>query len=217
MAFDGFIVIGGDNCRKGAAGQAALCFVLMSQPRRLEYMPLSEVQRALRNPKAHDLELITTSVNRFGYVEPIILDERSGLLVAGHGRLDTLETLQKEGRPPPDGITQVRLPNGEVDWAVPVTRGWSSKSDREAEAYLLAANETSKAGGWNNEKLAEVLKSINDSGEDALKGTGFDEDYLERLLLELQPSFSAASLDDQGELDQKKRVSCPECGHEFVP
>ena len=67
-------------------------------------MPLAELQRAHRNPKAHDDEGIAASMARFGYVEAITMDERTGLLVAGHGRLDFLEGARDAGEAPPEGI-----------------------------------------------------------------------------------------------------------------
>jgi len=32
-----------------------------------------------------------------------------------------------------------------------------------------------------------------------------------------EPDFSPTSADDQGRLDKKNPVTCPECGHEFIP
>ena len=43
---------------------------------RLEWMPLGQIESAKRNPKQHSPE-IGTSIGRFGYVEPIVLDERT--------------------------------------------------------------------------------------------------------------------------------------------
>lgn len=60
----------------------------MSSERRIELMPLGQLQVAKRNPKKHSGD-ISTSVGRFGYAEPILLDERTGRIVAGHGRCPT--------------------------------------------------------------------------------------------------------------------------------
>ena len=32
-----------------------------------------------------------------------------------------------------------------------------------------------------------------------------------------EPDFEPASADEQGRLDKKNPVTCPECGHEFIP
>jgi len=45
---------------------------------------------------------------------------------------------------------------------------------------------------------------------------GFNE--RERMEMEvIPPNFQPVSEDEQGRLDQKAPVVCPECGHEFVP
>ena len=57
-------------------------------------------------------------MGRFGYVAPMILDERTGRLVAGHCRLESLKRAKSAGKAPPK---RVRVENG--DWLVPVVRG----------------------------------------------------------------------------------------------
>ena len=32
-----------------------------------------------------------------------------------------------------------------------------------------------------------------------------------------EPDFGPASADEQGRLDKKNPITCPECGHEFIP
>ena len=61
----------------------------MPQPRtlRVEYVPLGDVKIARRNPKGHDLATIRASILRHGLGDVAgIVDERTGRLVAGHGR-----------------------------------------------------------------------------------------------------------------------------------
>lgn len=134
--------------------------------RRLDYMPLTEVLEADVNPKRHDGGGIAASLARFGYVEPIALDERTGRLVAGHGRLEQLRALReragKTGRGhrdgtggPPDGVV---VEDGQ--WFVPVVRGWSSADDAEADAYLIASNRLSERGGWDEGALAALLADL---------------------------------------------------------
>jgi DNA modification methylase len=143
--------------------------------RRLEYLPLSELKRAPNNPKQHDVGELAKSIGRFGYVEPVILDERTGRLVAGHGRLETLEALESKKSEPPKGIRVL-----EWRWCLPVVRGWASKDDAEANAYLLASNRTVELGGWDEAALAELLKGLGT--EDALTGTGYGLDDLDEIL-----------------------------------
>ena len=60
----------------------------MTEPQRIEYLPLSAMVRWPRNPKGHDLGELHGMIARFGYVMPMLIDEGTGRLVAGHGRLD---------------------------------------------------------------------------------------------------------------------------------
>lgn len=156
--------------------------------RYIEYMPLEVLQRAPRNPKDHDKPAISASLKRFGYVESITLDERTGRLVAGHGRLDELELAASEAEEPPEGITV----DGDGQWLVPVQRGWSSKDDVEAEAYVVASNAIGE-GLWHRSQLADVLKDLQ--AGPGLDGVGYDAAKLDELLASLQPPEPVANTD----------------------
>lgn len=145
--------------------------------RTIEYMPLSGINGAEVNPKDHDIGTLSQSVRRFGYAEAMLLDERTQRLVAGHGRLETLRALKSRGKKPPEGV-DVR--NGE--WFVPVQRGWASKNDTDARAYVIASNKISEEGGWNQAELEAELEALADEGAAALAGVGFDLDDVDALL-----------------------------------
>lgn len=153
--------------------------------RRIEYMPLEAIQSAARNPKLHADVDLDKSVGRFGYTEPVLLDERTGRLVAGHGRIAALQRLRLKGDAPPEGV-QAQEEGGA--WLVPVVRGWASRSDQEAEAYLLASNQLTISGGWSEEGLIQMLKELDVAG--ALDGVGFSEQELNELLKRTDPSGS---------------------------
>ena len=119
----------------------------------IEYMRLSELVRWPRNPKEHAHDVIEKSISRFGFVNPVIIDETSKRLVAGHGRVDTLLQMKNTGKAPPEGV---HVHGG--DWEVPVVRGQSFKDEKEAEAYLLADNQTSILGGWDEKLLQSILR-----------------------------------------------------------
>jgi DNA modification methylase len=150
--------------------------------RRIEYLPLSSLRGAKRNPKKHADAEVRTSIDRFGYVEPMVLDERTGTLVAGHGRREALSSMREKGDAPPAGVKA----DGD-EWLVPVLRGWESRSDAEAEAYLVASNQLTIAGGWDNKELTALLSDLAALGPDTLLGTGFDEKSLGELLDEVAP------------------------------
>lgn len=109
----------------------------MTQPaRRIEYLPLDDLKPNPANPKSHDVETIDGSVSRFGYIDGVIVDERTGYLISGHGRHKTLQEMRQRGESPPDGV-QVDEAGG---WLVPVQSGWSSRTD--AESLDRLADET---------------------------------------------------------------------------
>lgn len=163
--------------------------------RRLEHMPLADIAPAARNPKGHDLSGIGRSMKTLGYVEPVVLDERTGRLVAGHGRVQALRSAHAAGDPAPDGIALT----GDGAWLVPVLRGWASRSDDEADAYLIAANRLTEAGGWDDHGLAEILAELADA--QLLDVTGYTGDDLDDLIAVLQedPPLPAPGHPDAGQ------------------
>lgn len=138
---------------------------------RIVYEPLHDLVGADRNPKRHDEPALRSSVDRFGFVEPIVVDGRTGKLVAGHGRVAELRRRHAAGEAPPEGVA--------ADWTVPVVHGWSSNSDAEAEAYLVASNRLSERGGWDPDLLASLLAGLDD---ELAVVTGWEPDELDDLL-----------------------------------
>jgi DNA modification methylase len=160
---------------------------------KIDYLPLSSLKPAKRNAKRHKIETIAKSYYRWGFVSPMILDERTGRLVAGHGRLDSLQRAKKEGQKPPE---RVRIENGE--WLVPVLRGIAFENDSEAEAYSLTDNQTTILGGWDDNELHTILEDL--AADAGLVGTGF-EDFFEGE--PLQQDNPQSLIDNAAELQAK--------------
>lgn len=164
-------------------------------PRWIEYVRVEDLPDALVNPKAHDDEFLDESLERFGFTEPGLLDERTGRLIAGHGRKATLLRAEAEwgelaaasdgdpGPPPvPDGI--LLDPSGL--WLAPIVRGWASKDDDEALAYLVASNAIGPAGGWVIPTLADVFSTLQVGA--GLYGVGFTGPDIDDIMASLQES-----------------------------
>ena len=143
-----------------------------SEEIRIEYMALSALTKWDRNPKLHNEDAINASVSRFGFISPILINEKTGILVAGHGRVEELERRKAAGEPPPSRIS---VRKGE--WYVPVIRGVSFATDEEAAAYAIADNRLVELGGWDSEGLASVLDEVKET-DFGLDGLGFDDDDL---------------------------------------
>jgi hypothetical protein len=141
--------------------------------RSVAYVPLDDVRPADVNPKTHDHTTLRSSFDRFGFVEPIIRDDRTGRLVAGHGRVEQLRMQRsRDVTHPPDGVQLDDAGN----WLVPIITGWGSENDVEAQAYVIAANRATELGGWDEQVLTDALTALGDAGDFALIGTGYNMD-----------------------------------------
>lgn len=146
-----------------------------------EYTPLSELIAYPRNPKSHDIGALDTSIKKFGYVSPVIVDTTTGYIVAGHGRVQTLMQMKNAGDKPPNRI--------EVDgneWLVPVIYVVMT-DEHEVMSYIVADNRLTAIGGWDEPMLADVLTDLAGAGDGLLEVTRFDGDDLDELLKQLEP------------------------------
>ena len=116
-----------------------------------EYNPRKRLQ-----PGDEEYERLKTSIETFGYVDPIIINA-DGTVIGGHQRLFVLRDL---------GYS-------EADVAV------VDLSKADEKALNIALNKIS--GEWDEEKLAEIFAELDAEGYD-LSLTGFDEDELAGLL-----------------------------------
>lgn len=175
----------------------------------VDYVPLDELERWPRNPKLHDLPGIQSSIRRWGFTLPVMLDEGTRRLVAGHGRQEALSVMRDAGEDPPKNIKLA----ADGGWLVPVVRGNQFESEEEAERYLIADNRFVEIGGWDPEMLSEMLVGFD--GPD-LRSIGFDEEELARITRmagegqeppEKFVSFTAKNVETNHE--------CPKCGYKW--
>ncbi|MET3508554.1 ParB N-terminal domain-containing protein [Halalkalibacter oceani] len=108
-------------------------------------IPVTKINPAPYNPRVDlqpgdpEYEKLQRSINEFGYVEPLVWNERTGNLVGGHQRFKIL----LESNPSHIDVSVVDL-------------------DLEKEKALnIALNKIS--GDWDEEKLALVLKDLTNS------------------------------------------------------
>jgi len=135
---------------------------------RIERRLLSEIRPAEYNPRVtlspgdRAYDALEASMSRFGVVEPLVWNERTGRLVGGHQRLG------------------VMLAAGEIEADVVVV----DLSEADEKALNVALNKID--GAWDDGKLAEVLDELLDRDEldIELTGFGFDEaeDLIDRVL-----------------------------------
>ena len=109
-----------------------------------KYNPRKDLQ-----PGDPEFEKLKRSVEEFGYVEPIIWNQRTGIVVGGHQRLKVLQHL---------GYTEVDCVVLDID-------------EQKEKALNVALNKIS--GDWDMPLLTALLKDLDESGFDATL-TGFD-------------------------------------------
>lgn len=153
----------------------------------IKYIRLEDIAKWDRNPRTHDIKALTESMKRFGFINPIVLDEKSQRLVAGHGRAATLEKMRKSGEQPPEHV--------QVDkdglWLVPVLSGVAFANDTEFEAFGVADNRLGEVGSYDQKLLAAILADLQDA--EATQGIGFSQAEIDGLIAANQKIIDQAT------------------------
>lgn len=160
-----------------------------------EILPIANIVEYSSNARTHSADQIAqiaASIAQFGWTNPILVDERAEL-IAGHGRLAAARQL---------GMAEVP--------AIVI----EGLSDDQRRALRLADNKLALNASWSDDLLRTELGELRDAGFD-LGLTGWGPSELADMLDE--PSFGAVGIEDQGRLDERAPVTCPECGHSFSP
>jgi hypothetical protein len=113
--------------------------------------------RFAQNPKKHDVPGIAASIVRFGFTIPIGVDMATSTVVSGHERIETIELMRSkgpiEGRPwPPRRVIE----RDDGEWLLPIV-ALNFDSVDERDAYVIADNRLTEAGGWDDDKLRQLL------------------------------------------------------------
>lgn len=160
-----------------------------------QLVPMIKIRAAEANPKRHNLDGITASIVRHGFVEPVIMDRRTDRLLGGHGRLEALRRMWATGHSPPNGVVAADDESSNPTWLIPVV--WTeSADDGDARALLIALNRLPEAGGWDRDELATLLDELRT--DSTLDGTGYDDADVDKLLKGLAATDAADPADDTG-------------------
>ena len=118
-----------------------------------DYNPRKDLQ-----PEDAEYQKLRRSIEEFGYVEPIIWNERTGRVVGGHQRL---KVLLEQGREDIEAVV--------VDLA-------------EKDEKILNVLLNKVKGRWDIGKLAELLQQLDETGD--MEVTGFEDWELQSLLMQ---------------------------------
>ncbi|RKN75018.1 ParB N-terminal domain-containing protein [Paenibacillus ginsengarvi] len=170
----------------------------------IKTLPIDRINAAAYNPRVDlqsddpEYEKLRRSIESFGYVQPIVWNERTGNMVGGHQRYKIL--VHELGR------TELEVSVVDLD-------------DQQERLLNLALNKVD--GRWDDEALAKLLEELQDSGAD-LDLSGFNSEEIDRLLEDFaEPpadqigDFQNREL-DTGDFDESRfECKCPRCGFPF--
>ncbi|MGG1340127.1 ParB N-terminal domain-containing protein [Bacillus toyonensis] len=152
-------------------------------------------------PGDAEYERLKQSIEKFGYVQPLVWNERTGNLVGGHQRFKILVNEKK--------LIEVDVSVVDLD-------------DEEEKTLNITLNKVE--GDWDEYKLEQLLNDLHKIGAD-LTLTGFNEDELQGLLQidgsEAEIEFGETKVRDNQELnldefsENKFAHTCPKCGFHF--
>ena len=147
---------------------------------------------------------LQTSLSEFGDIAGITWNKRTGNLVTGHQRLEALKQQYGDDLRVEDGA--IIAPNGDV-FSINVV----DMSLEKEKAANIAANSAYLQGEFTAD-VASLLEDVK------VELPAFEELRFDLLLSEREvPDFQPVGVEEQGRLDTRKSVECPECGHEFIP
>ena len=129
----------------------------------IKTIPINQINPATYNPRADlkpdhpEYQKLKRSVEEFGLVDPLIINERTGNLIGGHQRFKVIQDL---------GYTEVEV----VVVDLPIEK---------EKALNIALNKIQ--GHWDEEKLISILDELCELPEFDISCAGFDQSEISGL------------------------------------
>lgn len=159
------------------------------------YKKVDELIPYINNSRTHSEEQVNqicSSINEFGFTNPILIDEKNNI-IAGHGRLLASKKLKME----------------EVPCII-----LSGLTEAQKKAYIIADNKMALNAGWDFNLLSLELENLKELDFD-LELTGFDTGEIDSLL-GTNEDIQDNDYEEQELKENKTELhKCPECGCEF--
>ena len=143
----------------------------------VQRVPIASLAPDPSNARTHpeaNLDVIVSSLRRFGQAEPLVVQRGTRRVIAGHGRLMAMQKL---------GWTECDVVELEV-------------SSLDATALAIALNRSAELAQWDDGVLARLLSELR--AESAIDGVGYSSDEIDRLLAEVNAASNPAQVDDAG-------------------
>ena len=155
---------------------------------------LDQIMFNPRNWRIHPLsqqDALKGVLEEVGWVQQVIVNKRTGNLIDGHLRC---QLAAREGAQ-----------------TIPVV--YVDVSEDEEALVLATLDPIGAMAATDKQKLDELFQDIQSDNENIQKmiaEIGAKEGII-------PPDFEPVGIDEQGRLDEKAKVTCPECGYEFTP
>ena len=146
------------------------------------YKDIKELIPYVNNTRTHSEEQVSqiaSSIKEFGFTNPVLIDERGGL-IAGHGRVMGAKKLNMQEVPT---ITLTGL------------------SEAQIKAYIIADNKLALNAGWDEALLKIEIESLQDMNFD-IDLLGFSEDELKDLDIDMDGSLDDLDTDKADEVPE---------------
>lgn len=143
----------------------------------IQSVSIDKINQAPYNPRIDlkpgddEYEKLKSSIQTFGYVDPLVWNERTGHLVGGHQRFK----IMMESNPVAVDVSVVDL------------------SEEDEKVLNIALNKT--GGDWDYSKLTSLLEELQQNDEIDFSLTGFSEDEFESILNDLDTELPGTYTD----------------------
>lgn len=125
----------------------------------IEIVALSKLKPWSKNPRIkHAVDSIVGSIEKFGYLTPMVVQAKTYRVLSGHGRLKALKRMKK--------VKEVPVVIADI-------------TDRNADLYSVADNKLSDRSMFDPKATADILKGLS---KFELKLTGFDDSELKKFM-----------------------------------
>lgn len=151
---------------------------------KIEYKSINDLIPYVNNTRTHSEEQvkqIASSIKEFGFTNPILIDEQSGI-IAGHGRV----------------MAAKKLNINEVPTII-----LNNLSEAQKKAYIIADNKIALNAGWDEDLLKLEIEALQDMDFN-IDLLGFSEEELADLKIDLEdlPELDTDKADEVPEVEE---------------
>lgn len=151
-------------------------------------LKIDDIKEYKNNPRINDnaVDYVLKSIKNYGYLNPILID-KNNIIISGHTRYKALLKL---------GVKEVEVVRVE------------DLTDKQIKAFRIADNKVAEISSWDNFKLVEELRGLEENIRQELKGFNFEYNDEDNIVINDEDFIS-------NEKVKKKEIICPYCGEEI--